>query len=271
MNLADILTLLVLLSPILVGGITGFAKSEALAGYADRAAVWFASKDSALVQSQTFWGKYILRWVLWPFKKLGDLTASIGNRYWKSAARLFGYGCYTLSLLFVAAVLTYLAIMIAVTIFVAAVIFKVLASGSGSDSPETTTGRPSASYRTDGHDIDRDDEAMASAGVRGQKIYSGTNWFNEELKGRVDEEGNLYKGTNWFTEEKIGRIDDEGNIYSGTSWASEVKVGRIDKDGTLYKGSNWFTEDKTGRIAEDGTIHKGTNWFNEEKRGRTGD
>lgn len=118
---------------------------------------------------------------------------------------------------------------------------------------------------------ERDDDAIAQPGIRGQKIYSGTSWFNEELNGRVDEEGNLYKGTNWFTEEKIGRIDDEGNIYRGTNWATEVKVGRIDKDGTLYKGSNWFTEDKTGRIAEDGTILKGTNWFNEEKSGRIGD
>ncbi len=36
-------------------------------------------------------------------------------------------------------------------------------------------------------------------------MYSGTNWFSEELKGRVDEEGTIHEGTNWFNEQKRGR------------------------------------------------------------------
>lgn len=266
MKFADVLVLLALLSPLLVGGFTGLTKSDVFAGYADRATAWFSSKDSSLAQSETFWKKYALRWLLWPLKKIGDLTDGIADHYWKPAARLFSYGYYGLCLLFLAAVLTYVAIMITVMILMVAGLIYLLANGSNDDSQKTNTVRQSPSY---GEDSDVD-EPVPAAGVRGQKIYSGTNWFNEELQGRVDDEGNLYKGTNWFTEEKIGRIDAEGNIYSGTNWANEEKVGRIDKDGTLYKGTNWFTEEKTGRIAEDGTIHKGTNWFNEEKTGRTG-
>ena len=274
MELTDILLLLVLLSPILVGAIAAFGRSEALVGYAEGASDWFASKDLTLAHNHAFWRKYILRWVLWPFKKLGDLTAGIGDRFWKSGARILAYGCFALLLLFVAAALTYLAILIAVTVFVVAVIFKMLVDNSDSDSntaATATSARVSTAYREDDRDVQHDDGAMPSVGVRGHTIFSGTSWLNEELQGRVDKDGNLYKGTNWLDEERIGRIDDEGDIYSGTSWTNEVKVGRIDEDGTLYKGSNWFTEEKTGRIAADGTIHKGTNWLNEQKTGRTGD
>ncbi|MCL5030101.1 MAG: hypothetical protein M1480_13900 [Bacteroidetes bacterium] len=96
----------------------------------------------------------------------------------------------------------------------------------------------------------QDEDVMNYAGLKGNKIYVGTNWFNEELKGRVDEDGNIYKGTNWFSEEKIGRIDNDGTIYKGTSFFNEEKTGRIDKEGNIYKGSNWFNEEKQGRTGE---------------------
>ncbi len=272
--ISEALGWLIVLSPVflvLVCAITVFGKNDTLSGYAEKSSDWFAAKDSALAQSQAFWSKYVLRWVLWPFKKIGDLAAGIADRHWRSGVRILGYGCFTFILLFVAAVAAYMAIVIAVAAFVIVVAFKVFVGESDSRPTSTSSARSYSSYRDDSPDVQSDDDAVGSPGVRGQKIYSGTNWFNEELKGRVDEEGNLYKGTNWFNEEKIGRIDDEGNVYSGTNWANEEKVGRIDQDGTLYKGSNWFTEEKTGRIDEDGTIHKGTNWLNEEKSGRTGD
>lgn len=35
---------------------------------------------------------------------------------------------------------------------------------------------------------------MSGAVRQDKKIYEGTNWLNEELKGRVDKEGNIYRG-----------------------------------------------------------------------------
>lgn len=44
-----------------------------------------------------------------------------------------------------------------------------------------------------------------SAARRGTRERTGAM---KSLKGRVDNEGNVHSGTNWFNEEKIGRIDD---------------------------------------------------------------
>lgn len=96
-------------------------------------------------------------------------------------------------------------------------------------------------------------------------IYKGTNWFNEEKVGSIDDESNIYEGTNWFNEEKVGRVDEEGDIYKGSNWFTEEKTGRIDDDGNIYEGSSWFTEEKVGRIDDDGNVYKGSSWFTEDK------
>ena len=101
--------------------------------------------------------------------------------------------------------------------------------------------------------------------VKGREIYAGTNWLNEELKGRIDKEGNIYRGTNWLNEEKIGRVDNDGNIFRGTHWLNEKVVGRIDDKGNIHKGTNWLNEEKVGRIDKKGTVYEGTNWLNEKK------
>jgi hypothetical protein len=103
--------------------------------------------------------------------------------------------------------------------------------------------------------------------VKGREIYSGTNWLNEELKGRIDKEGNIYRGTNWLNEEQIGRVDNDGNIFRGTHWLNEKVVGRIDEKGIIHKGTNWLNEERMGRIDSKGKVHEGTNWLNEKPNG----
>jgi len=251
-----------LLIPLVIGGLIAAINAnqvnDATEGAEARLRGW---QQRASVRTG-FFSRYVLNPLLWTIVKFCAWTDGFAHRGLKNGARvaatLYLIGLWLL-LLYAAVMVVIAVVLLVVVIYIAA---KVLSSSTGSTEVTHSRSRPAQ---------DDEDDVREHVGLRGKKVYGGTNWFNEELKGRVDDDGNLYKGTNWFNEEKIGRIDDEGNIYKGTSWASEVKVGRIDKDGTLYKGSNWFTEEKTGRIDEDGTIHKGTNWFNEEKKGRTGD
>lgn len=251
-----------LLVPLFIGGIIAAINANQVNDATESAETRLRGWQRSSAARTGFFFRYVLNPLLWAIVKFCDWTDGFAHRGAKNGTRVAA----TLYLIALWLLLIYAAVIIVIAVVILIVVFyiaaKVLSSSSG--STEVTYSRPRPA-RND------EDDVRGNVGLRGKKVYSGTNWFNEELKGRVDEDGNLYKGTNWFNEEKIGRIDDEGNIFKGTSWANEVKVGRVDKDGTLYKGSNWFTEEKTGRIDEDGTIHKGTNWFNEEKRGRTGD
>jgi hypothetical protein len=253
---------ILLLAPLLLGGLIAAINANQVNDGTENAEAKVRGWQSRTSVRTGFFAKYVLNPPLWSIVKFCDWTDGFAHRGAKNGTRVAA----TLYLVGLWLLILYAAVIVVITIVILVVVLyivgKVLASSGGSS--EVTYSRPRMRRA-------EDEEVMDRVGLRGKKVYAGTNWFNEELKGRVDDEGNLYRGTNWFNEEKIGHIDGEGNIYRGTSWMNEEKVGRIDKDGTLYKGSNWFTEEKTGRIDEDGAIHKGTNWFNEEKRGRTGD
>jgi hypothetical protein len=249
--------------PLLIGGIVAAINKDPVNTMTEGIEARFRGWQRKAAERDGFLFRYILNPLLWTIVKFFDWTDGFSHRGLKNGVRV----ATTLYLIALWLLLLYSAILIAIMVAAALVVLFIVGKVLSGPSDDSEV-RYSSSRRVAN---DEDDEAPTIVGPRGTRMYAGSNWFTEELRGRVDDEGNIYSGTNWLTEEKIGRIDDEGNIYKGTSVFSEDKVGRIDEDGTLYKGSNWFTEEKTGRIDKDGTIFKGTNWFNEEKTGRTGE
>lgn len=257
----SVLNTVVLLLPLLVGGVIAALNATSVNDFTERAESKVRQWHSRATAASSIWARYVLRPPLWSVCRFCTWTDTFENRGVKNGARvaatLYLVGLWLLVIYFAALA----AIAIAMLVGVLYVIVQVLSSSS--DSSETATARSAGSSD--------EEEVMARVGLRGKRVYTGTNWFNEELRGRVDDDGHIYRGTNWHNEERIGRIDDEGNIFKGTNWMNEEMVGRIDEDGSLYKGTNWFNEEQTGRVDEDGSIYDGTNWFNEKKRGRTGE
>lgn len=262
----DPIYILLWISPLIIGGIIAAINSTGVNDSTENAESW-ARKMHAKVSQKTGWFyNLIINPVLWSIVKFCDWTDSFEHRGIKNGVRVAA----TLYLIAFWCLLLYLAFMVVVVVVIVGVILYVIFKVLLGSNEDVKQGYDKGRSVFKGSRSNQED-VTANVGLRGQKIYSGTNWFNEELQGRVDEDGNIYKGTNWFSEEKIGRIDKDGTIYQGTGFFNEEKVGRIDEDGNLHKGTNWFNEEKTGRIDEDSNIHKGTNWFNEEKTGRTGE
>jgi len=258
----ETLNLILLLTPLAIGGIIAAMNSESVNNTTEKAEAWTRKTQNYTSQKDGWFSRYLVNPVLWMIVKFSDWTDSFTHRGLKNGTRVAAtlYLIAAVSYLLIALFLFMVALAIGALVLY--IVFKVLINSNENVRSGYETGKSvfqNTSQRQDVADM---------VGIRGQKIYSGTNWFNEELQGRVDEDGNLYSGTNWFSEEKIGRIDEEGTIYKGTNFLNEEKVGRIDVDGNIHKGTNWFNEEKTGRIDEDGNIHRGTNWFNEEKAGR---
>lgn len=255
--------LLVLAVPLVIGCVPPIAASDALSAWIDR---WNAG--FGWIRDRGTAGGALRRYFLRPLgagsSVLWRRTEPLRSQHLRAGVRVLVIACFWAAMLaaLVATVYVIVAVLVAILFLVAG--FWALAHMLGGGPPDLSFRRRSVSSSLG------DDDVMERAGVRGQNLYAGTNWFNEELRGRVDQDGNIYRGTNWLNEERIGRVDAEGNIYKGTTWLDEEKVGRVSSDGTLYKGSNWLSEQKTGRIDEDGGIHEGTTWFDEQKRGRTG-
>lgn len=257
---------LLLFSPLLIGGIIAIINSDEVNNTTENIEKWFRNAKSQVSLKRGWFNRFILNPILWSFVSFSDWTDDFAHRGLKNGIRV----TLSLYLIIVWAYLLYAALSFAIMLTIIGVIFYILFRILINSSPDVKRGYDMGRglFKQSNQKVD---EEEITVGYRGQKIYSGTNWLNEELKGRVDDEGNIYSGSNWFNEEKIGRIGNDGKIYKGTNLFNEEVVGRIDENGNIHKGTNWFNEEKTGRIDEDGNIHKGTNWFNEEKTGRIRD
>lgn len=252
--------LILLVGPPALGGLIAALNADQVNAVTESAEGRVRGWQSRIAIRPGRLSRYVLNPLLWSVVKFCDWTDGFAHRGAKNGARVAA----TLYLIGLWLLVLYAAVAVVIAIVLLVLTLYVVGKVLGEDSDDAGGSYARSRATREGTVIDH-------VGIRGNKLYSGTNWFNEELAGRVDGEGNIYKGTNWFNEDKIGRIDEEGTIYKGTSWFNEEKVGRIAADGTLYKGAHWFTEERTGRIDDEGDVYKGTSWVNEEKRGRTGD
>lgn len=259
-------TILFLLVPAAIGAILAAFNASNINDATERVEAWTNRRYDAITSSSGPFAKYVVKPFLWALTKFWGWTDSIAHRGVKSGVRV----ATTLYLLGVWLMVLYAAIMAVLTILaIALVTYMILKMFVNSDTDIKESF--DRARRTSGRNaLDQDRDVLDRVGLKGQKVYSGSTWLNEELEGRVDDEGYIYRGTNWLTEERIGRIDGDGNVLRGTSFLNEETVGRIDEDGVLHRGTNWLNEEPVGRIDEHGDIYEGTNWLNEQKRGRTG-
>ena len=250
----SLIIIIISLIPLVLAGIIAIMNSEAVNNTTEKVESLIRRVQGSVAQKSNWFSRFVASPILWLIVLFFNWTDGFNHRGLKNGARV----AITFYLMAIWIFILYAAfifiVVLGIFLFLMYIAYKVLI-----DSNESNEGINKL----------RNPKESELLGIRGKKIYSGTNFFNEELAGRVDEDGNIYSGTNWLNENKIGRIDEGGTIYHGTNSMNEKKVGRIDEDGIIHKGSNWFTEEKTGRIDEDGNVYKGSSWFNEEKTGRT--
>ena len=244
-------TFLLTLVPMSCGALMMLISGSITPNWFIKFSAWMDQRAAGSRVSGGRFNRFIARPALWSCEALDERASRIDDDMLRNGARVATYAFSVILfclLLFWIAVLAITVVMlvigIAITIFII-------------DAWDGTTGN---SRRITG--------AMSAFRSSEGKVYSGTNVFNEQVTGRVDEDGNVYEGSNFFNEQKVGRIDAEGNRYEGTNVFNEQKVGRTDEEGNVHEGTNFFNERKTGRVDEAGNIYEGTNVFNERKVGR---
>jgi uncharacterized membrane protein len=268
----ETIRLILFITPMVIGGIIAAINNSRVNTSTEMAEDWVRRTQKYFSVKKNWFARYLFYPLFWAVVFFFNWSDSLTHQGIKNGIRVAA----TLYILAAWCFLIYLIVFVAFTIvaivIVLVVIYFILTTilSSSDNTSGFRQGFEKGKTLAGFSGKKNENSVIDNVGLKGKNVYSGTNWFNEELAGRVDKEGNIYKGTNWFSEEKIGRIDSDGNIYSGSNFFNEESVGRIDKEGNLYKGSNWFIEEKTGRIDKDGNIIKGSNWFNEEKTGRAG-
>ena len=234
---------LVLLGPMMVGACVPLVS---LARWTDKIngwGAWFAAAADKVRDRDTQLAKYFQRPLYKGSLAVWRFSEPVSHQHLKAGMRLAALTYTLAALVFLLCVAIYVMLVVIAIVLLLLVVLWFMGNKDEEEERTTTSQQVFTSQETA-------DPIDLVAPVRGD-YYKGTNWFNEELAGRVDADGNIYKGTNWLNEEKIGRVDADGNVYKGTGWLNEEKVGRIDADGNLHKGSNWFNEEKTGRVKKD--------------------
>jgi hypothetical protein len=209
----ETLNLILLLTPLIIGGIIAAVNAEAVNDTTEKAEEWTRKTQKSTSRKEGWLSRYITNPILWIIVKFCDWTDNFIHRGLKNGARVAATLYLIAVVVYLLVALFVIFVALAIGAIVLYVVFKVLIN-SNDDVRQGYEKGVNAFQNTNQRQHDIPD----MVGIRGQKIYSGTNWLNEELKGRVDDEGNIYSGTNWFSEEKIGRIDKEGTIYKGTSF-----------------------------------------------------
>jgi len=238
----NILPILFLSLPAICGGVIALVNSPRVNDISEKLEALTRRQQGVVSVKKGFFSKWIIHPPLRIIVKLCDWTDSLAHRGLKNgiriAAALYILGFWLLLLMY-AFMFVLALICFAVVVVIACWIIGHMLSDKSEQSLPT--------FRSRGRRAPDEDEVLPAAGGRGQKIYAGTNWLNEEKIGRIDEEGHIFRGTSWLNEERVGRIDDEGNIQKGTNWLNEEKVGRVDEKGDVYHGTNWLNEKKIGR------------------------
>ena len=133
---------LIILAPLLGGAFIAFAKNEMAASYVDRFQGWIVSKHAHFAASGSFWRKYLVASLLWPFKSIGERTQEIQDRFWKSGVRVLICGYVGLAILYVVVAIVYAAVVLALVIGGIALAIAVLFEMSGSQSTRSHSEEP---------------------------------------------------------------------------------------------------------------------------------
>ena len=177
----ETLNMVLLFSPLVIGGIISASNAEEVNATTEKAEAWIRRTQTKAAVKNGWFGRYIANPILWLIVRFSDWTDDFTHRGLKNGIRvaatlyLFALWCYILFVAFM------FVVVLAVCAFILYIIFKVLINSNDDVKQGYEKGRNvfSANNQKDSTDF---------AGLSGKKIYSGTNWFNEELKGRVDEE-----------------------------------------------------------------------------------
>jgi len=121
-------------APLLAAFFVMMRKPVEAVNVVDQVDTWIARQVHLAADAEDFIGRYVMRPVLWPLKRIGDLTCDIEDPFLKTALRILAGG-YLLSLLIVVthAMPYVFGTLLVFVVFLAAV--QSLLNGSGASKP----------------------------------------------------------------------------------------------------------------------------------------
>jgi hypothetical protein len=163
----SLLPTLLALAPLVAAMAIMIRKPEAVVSLVDRIDSGVARQLHRCADAEDFGSRFVTRPLLWPFKRIGDLTSDIDDPYFKTALRVLVQGYLLVACVLCINSLPYLfgALLVVVVFFIAV---QNLLNGSGSSKPLYTGRDPE-----DAPPAQKDQPAPGEPGLPGDHAPPG--------------------------------------------------------------------------------------------------
>jgi len=130
----SLLPTLLALAPLAAAIMIMIRKPDSVVGLVDRIDTGVARQMHRCADAEGFGSRFVTRPLLWPFKRIGDLTSDVDDPYFKTALRVLASGYLLVAcVLFVNSLPYIFSAVLVLIVFLAAV--QNLLNGSGSSKP----------------------------------------------------------------------------------------------------------------------------------------
>ena len=216
METSDWLLILLLATPVLAASYLFFAKYEDGVAKVDSIGDWLINKQNQYANEDSFFSKYIIASLLWPFKKLNNFTQNIEDTSKQSGLRILGFGYYGIALGYLISALIFGLVVLVIALLMLWVVFFVLGEMSkGNNSYER------------------------------EEVYENDREPKDKEKGIFDKVTKSVKRKDW-TGERIEHLDATGKVIGKSVYRKDMLSGeRIehkDADGN-YVGKSEYRKD----------------------------
>ncbi len=235
----ETLNIILLLSPLVIGGVIAAINSDGTNNATERAEGWTRRTQKKASLSNGKFSRYIANPILWAIVKFCDWTDGFTHRGLKNGTRVAA----TLYLIAAWCFILYTAFMVAVMLVIAAVVlyivFKVLVNSNDDVKQGYETSRRIIGSTRPGTRINQETGVIQKEGTLG---WIDTDERIDPKTGKVQTKGTFgWNDTNTKIDQETGNIQKEGMLgYNDTETRINPDTGVIETKGLL----GWIETDE---------------------------
>ena len=250
------LSLLLLVFPLLAGGVVTLARPGAVKGYVDRFEAWVIARKAAADLKEGKWSRYVAKPCLGGFVYIQEFTKGIGEDFTRTGVRVASY------LYFAAVVLLAAYAAIVIVAAIALIIIALLVVGfvlSLMDKSATSSGTSSSSVSRGFSFLSGGSSSPSSRG--GTSRLTGTRVVKEGLlfdtpTGDAERvrEGLLFDSPTGIKLNESGQVVTEGLLFDTASGTKVNEQGQVVKEGLIFDVPSGYKVNDQGQLVKEGAI-----------------
>jgi rRNA maturation protein Nop10 len=255
------LPLLLLVFPLVAGGVVALARPSAAQKYMARFEAWVSTRKAAVDLKAGKWARYVAQPCLGGFAWIQEATKRIADDFTRAGVRIASY------LYFAAVILLAAYIAVAVVVAIVAIILVLLVIGlllSLMDKSASPSGGFSGGFSRGRSFFSGGSSSPSSGGGTGR--LAGTRVVKEGLifdaptgvkvneQGQVMREGLFFDSPTGVKLNESGQVVSEGLLFDTASGTKVNEEGQVVKEGLIFDVPSGYKVNDQGQLVKEGIV-----------------